>query len=83
MTKMDAKTNKAEASMLSADELNTVSGGTMKEEDYVVTSEKVCPYCGSTQVYPGSTQRNFGFTQVWREYKCRKCGKYFWHEYFC
>ena len=68
---------------LSSEELNTVSGGMESEEDYVVTTDKLCPYCGSTQVYKAGMQKNFGFTMLWREYKCRKCSRHFWHEEYC
>ena len=83
MTKENAKTSNATVSMPSSEELHTVSGGTQKEEDYAVTTDEICPYCGSTQVYKASMQKNFGFTKIWREYTCRKCGNSFWHEENC
>lgn len=80
MEKEYAKINKATVSELSSDELDAVSGGTVSEEDYAVTSEKKCPYCSSTQVYKYEMQKNIGFTKVLTEYKCRKCGDCFWYE---
>ena len=83
MTKENAKTSNATVSMPSSEELHTVSGGTQKEEDYAVTTDEICPYCGSTQVYRGPMQKNIGFTKDWFEYKCRKCGGHFWLEKLC
>ena len=80
MEKENAKINKATVSELSYDELGAVSGGTVSEENYAVTSVKSCPYCNSTQVYKYEMQKNIGFTKVLTEYKCRKCGDCFWYE---
>ena len=40
MEKEHAKINKATVSELSSEQLDAVSGGTVSEEDYAVTSEK-------------------------------------------
>ena len=83
MAKEDTKIYKAEAVKLTSEQLHTVSGGTVSEEDYAVTKDKVCPYCSSTQIYRGKMMKNIGFTKIWREYTCRKCGNSFWHEENC
>lgn len=83
MAKENAKTHEAAASRLSPEQLHAVTGGTQSEEDYAVTSDKKCPYCGSTKVNKSSMQRNIGFTKVLREYACRTCEKHFWLESHC
>ena len=69
MAKENAKTYKETVSKLSSEQLDAVSGGTVSEEDYAVTTEKKCPYCSSTQVYKYEMQKNIGFTKVLTEYK--------------
>ena len=83
MAKENTKTHKTEAVKLSSEQLHAVSGGTVSEEDYAVTTEKKCPYCSSTQVYKYQMRKNIGFTKMWTEYKCRKCGDCFWVEENC
>ncbi len=83
MAKESEKICRETAGRLAPEQLEAVSGGTVSEEDYAVTTEKKCPYCGGTQVYKASMMKNIGFTKIWREYKCRKCGDCFWYEEYC
>jgi hypothetical protein len=54
MTKEDVKMNKGAATMLSEEEEQAVSGGTQNEEDYAVTADEICPYCGSPVIFRSS-----------------------------
>ena len=80
MTKEDVKMNKGAVTMLSEEEGQAVSGGTQNEEDYAVTADEICPYCGSPKVYKAGMIKNIGFTKTLREYKCRACDGHFWRE---